>query len=46
MAIDGYSGLSKQNVLKATENHLKFSWFIAQFMNKAFHKPKRARKVT
>ena len=44
-AADGYLGLSKRNVLKVTENDLKFRRFNARFTNKAFHKPIRARKV-
>ena len=44
-AADGYSRLSKGNILKVTENVLKFRRFSAQFMNKAVHKPIRARKV-
>ena len=44
-AADGYSGLSKQNVLKVTENDLKFRRFNIRFTNKAVHKPILARKL-
>ena len=44
-AADGYSGLSKQNVLKVTENDLKFRRFNARFTNEAVHRPIRARKI-
>ena len=44
-AADGYSGLSKRNVLKITENDLKFKRFNSWFTNKAVHKPVHARKV-
>ena len=44
-AADGNSGLSKQNVLKVTENDLKFRQFSVPFTNKAVHKPIRAQKV-
>ena len=38
-AADGYSGLSKRNVLKVTENDLKFRRINSQFTNKVVHKP-------
>ena len=40
-AADDYSELGKRNVLKVTENDLKFR----RFTNKAVHKPICARKV-
>ena len=44
-AADRYSGLSKRNVLKVTENDLKFRRFNARFTNEAVHRPIRARKI-
>ena len=44
-AADDYSELGKRNVLKVTENDLKFRRFKARFTNKAVHKPICARKV-
>ena len=44
-AVDGYSELSKRNVLKVTENDLKFRRFNARFTNEAVHRPIRARKI-
>ena len=41
----GYLRLSKRNVLKITENDLKFRRFNSRFTNKAVHNPMRKVKV-